>query len=141
MCLLNNQQKLKIAEQDITCWKAITIEMGDFRPFYRREYTIPHDVVYGKQPYKANGDAVCEAHKDIVYPCVWSAGLIHTFKSKKDLALLEYSNSLMFECKIPKGTEYTEGWDNSGCQCYASKEIVFGEKVFDGREVCWQYRY
>ena len=139
MCLLNNETRLKVAERDIPCMKVITIDLGDFRPFYRRELTIPHEVVCGKTPYKADGEAVCVEREDACHPCVWGGGLVHTYNAKANLITFEYSNALIYKCVIPKGTEYTEGVDERGGKCYASREIVFGEKVFDGREVCWQY--
>lgn len=135
MCLFTKQPTLKIAENDITCYKAIRISMSDYVTWYWGEQ-IPERAVNGLEPYAASGEAVPRPHTDTVYPFTWGGGLVHSFRDLGACENLKGSTTLIYRCTIPKGAEYVEGVAlttvGRPCVSYASKKLVFNERVYDG---------
>lgn len=136
MCLLSPQGKLKKAEKDIPCLKVIRYGdgrgLGSYRAYFQTGCAIPESVVSGERPYVAEG----EAHPSGQWSgFVWNGGLIHTYTTdyNNGASWLAGLNTLIFEAVIPKGTEYVEGTDMMYHPCYASKQIVFGKLLYDGR--------
>lgn len=164
MCLRTKQKRLKLAKEDITVYKVIRIYPGcwdnnikglspiqylieffenyKYKSFYQLS-EVPKDCVEKGTIYKAKGRTekiLSGKGKD--YECyLYSGGLIHTFKYKLDA--LEIANlcpceCIIYKCIIPKWTRYIYGYDDSLCDTYASKRIVFCEPVyFSGKTKEW----
>lgn len=136
MYLHTSQNKLKVAESDITCYKAICLSMSDYVTWYRGEQ-IPERVVNGLEPYVASGEAVPTTCNDAAYPFLWDGGLVHSFRDLDACEDFKTSSALIYRCTIPKGAKYAEGkaltMVGSPRVSYASEKLVFNERVYDGR--------
>lgn len=145
MCLviksLDGKLKLKIAETDIVCYKLImNLSSKYITPW--QQVKIPKACIKGKDEFKAEGELCISDHSN---HCDISGGVIHTFYDEYSALKerishthpeLPFSNSHIFEiweCVIPKGTEYIEGtyrntWGGTYCS-YGSKSIRFVKKI------------
>lgn len=137
MCLYSEENKLKVADQDIVCYKLVDKMVGvEYYTSPIRDFYIPQGVINGKLPYIAEQSSKDNKHD---YTCSvgnlfqFGPGLIHTFKHqpKKIIGYDESSpwKEELFECIIPKGTKYVEGVDTSMCEGYASEKIFFKRKT------------
>jgi hypothetical protein len=149
MCLEVKKTKdgdlpLKIADRDIRCMKVLEKDEYGYRTPYR--YTGLHpDIISGKRDFTAErsvpGDYDEENFviKDVNYAEV-GAGAVHTYAYteesdkaiKCEILFLRRMycprETVVFECMIPKGTEYMEGlYDRH--KCYGSKSIRFVRKL------------
>ena len=134
MCLYCKDSKLKVAEEDIVCFKVVTFDfvVGCYRPFFQfKNHWIPIGVINGLEPYVPEGDAVPECD-ELLCEYAWGRGLVHAYKNRFEggasCLVGPYVN--IYRCVIPKGVEYVEGEDDAGCPCYAAKRLVFGERVY-----------
>lgn len=128
MCIKTKENKLKVAESDIFCYKYLEIgyRSSNFRTPFQRMY-VPSSIISGEKPLKAKGR--CKRIKEWDN-YRWNEGLIHTFENLEDAVqcTMQFSffENAIFKCIIPKGTKYVEGTFNRA-NAYASKEIVFQE--------------
>ena len=139
MCLYinkNDQQPIKVAETDITCYKILEECKLEGCPYMSPyvENPIPASIMIGLYPYVALGEksikCIFGSHPFI------SEGYIHTYKSKivaeemLDICQNRFENDChLFECKIPAGTQYYEGLDDNFLATYASDKIVFVSEI------------
>lgn len=130
MCLISNYPELKVATEDIVCWKILYYNprSGYETPFQHQK--VPKSVVFGEEPFVAdeNDSVIVGLRTDGNFD--YNAGVIHTYVLKYQADYWTYlSMDHLFECRIPKGTLFVEGVDSSGDCCFASKKIVFVRKV------------
>lgn len=174
MCLVTEQNNVKIADKDIVCWKVVEIlNDNNNNRLYVTPYMFKHikkDVLDGKVSFKTD-----EYYRHYGKFAAIYEGYIHTYAvpdnndihSDTDDFLkvinshLEYVNKreifvsspnmlpncrtcpfcigiALFSCVIPAGTEYLQGYDNNdiGFKSYASREIVFKEKLAEWNHKC-----
>lgn len=151
MCLEVKKTKegnlpVKIADKDIRCMKVLEVDEYGYRTPYRYKRLHP-DVISGKKDFTAErsvpGDYEREnftfAHEE--YAEI-GAGAVHTYayteESDKaignEVAFLRRIRCpratvvVVFECVIPKGTEYMEGVYEKH-KCYGSKSIRFVKEL------------
>ena len=150
MCTYSKNDTLKVAEEDIICYKWMAFYYGDvvynektdsfepiksfFTPFLYKK--VDEDILSGKKPFLAEGEIeVRQRSYYNGYINVYGCGLIHTFKSLESfikeygLSLSHRDNVAIFKCKIPKGTKYVEGFDGCGVPCFSSTKIEFVEQL------------
>lgn len=135
MCLVINSAA-KVAEEDIICYKVLEECKLEGYPYMSpfQENLITSEIVCGLWPYVGLGDRTIK--QDNCGQPIVSEGYIHTYKFKtvaEDMCQYltkHFENDChLFECKIPAGTEYYEGFDTNFLSSYASERIVF-EKLF-----------
>ena len=151
MCLYVKDKEPNIAKCDITCYKVV---LRQSRPDSDDEYYSPYryepisgeciDGSKNMEPGEIMAPKnVCLDETNyffgIKYTAYIEGCMIHTYMHKqhaiKDAEHLEnhwgahLQNYDVYECIIPKGTEYYEGTD-SEYRGYASKAIKFIKKVY-----------
>lgn len=137
MCLYSKENKLKVADQDIVCYKLLDKMEGVGYKSPIMGFPIPQGVINGKLPYIAMNNKPKEIKSDYTSSVgnlfQYGPGLIHTLKHQpKKIIGYDKSSHLqeeLFECIIPKGTKYVEGADTSMCESYASEKIIFKRKT------------
>lgn len=176
MCLVTEQNNVKIADKDIVCWKVVEILDGiNNSRLHVTPYMFKHiteDVLDGRVSFKS--DEYYRHYELYGKFSVINEGYIHTYAvpdnndihSDTDNFInvigghLEYVNKretfvfsgmlpncgtcpfcigiALFRCVIPAGTEYLQGYDNDDTEfkCYASREIVFKEKLAEWNHKC-----
>lgn len=135
---------VKIADKDIRCMKVLELDEYGYRTPYRYKRLHP-DVVSGKEDFVAdrNGPGDYEEETFVAYSEDYSeigAGAVHTYAYteesdkavRNEVAFLRRMwcprATVVFECVIPKGTEYMEGlYDRH--KCYGSKSIRFVKEL------------
>ena len=145
MCLEVKKTKdgnlpVKIADKDIRCMKVLEVDEYGYRTPYRYKHLHP-DIIGGKEDFTADrnipGDYDEETFTDMYeeYAEI-SAGAVHTYAYteesdkaiRNEVAFLRRMwcprATVVFECVIPKGTEYMEGVYEKH-KCYGSKSIRF----------------
>lgn len=151
MCLkLNEPTKIKRAENDIVCYKVIeeiTI-FNDWLGLWQTTYLtpcwskqVPKSVIKGNSDFTPDY-VLCQS----TFSEEVKGGFIHTYQHltgavalrqnllamsedfrRKTIKQINYS---IYECVIPKGTEYLEGGDEATfCNAYASTAIRFVKKL------------
>lgn len=157
MCLEVKKTKegdlpVKVADRDIRCMKVLEQRGDGYITPYRYKH-VPDGVVSGGEDFAADrsepGDYELEtrffvsgrAHVEI------GGGAVHTYAytEESDKAIRnevlflrrQYcpQATVVFECVIPKGTEYLEG-TYDGKKCYGSKSIRFVRELirFEGND-------
>lgn len=139
MCLELETCISKIAQEDIPCYKIVACDIHTepkkwYTPYYITE--LSEEQLNGKCPLYSNDifpDFMFITKDNEVH-----GGAIHTYKyefNALDDVKFAYSPSWktelethVFRCIIPKGTIYAEGIYGL-CQGYASKQIIFKEKI------------
>jgi hypothetical protein len=141
---------VKIADKDIRCMKVLEVDEYGYRTPYRYK-RVHQDIVSGKEDFVADrnlpGDYDEETFTDMYYKeyADISAGAVHTYAYteesdkaiRSEVAFLRRlycpRATVVFECMIPKGTEYMEGVYEKH-KCYGSKSIRFVKELirFDG---------
>ncbi len=129
MCLLSDTDIPKIAQEDIMCYKAL-IKVSSIKALFGKGYATPwlETKVRPKGLFKAKGEK--SIFRNCFKPGTYDIGrgFIHTYtgldgsKVPKNLV----GDHRMFECIIPKGTEYFVSIDGEE---YASDCIIFKRKV------------
>ena len=134
MCLrVQKNQRFKYATKDIVCYKALlSCRESIITPYVGIK--INEDTLKGKVPFCAIGKG--ETRNRYLYKSVKS-GYIHTFSENIGDDFLKFGNKA-FKCIIPKGTRYIQGkflgQDDKYYEGYASKKIVFVEKITIGKK-------
>ena len=123
MCLILSKYKknstlFEVAKEDIICYKLLKASSNSLYTAYRG---FPVEGRYLKAKDLPN---IKRSGKGYYL----EEGVIHSFASlgAAHLAILfsslDFTNTVVYECVIPKGTLYCEGLFN-GCKCYGSKQI------------------
>lgn len=125
MCLITTQKEPMVAEKDITCYKALIKlsydDDGYITPF--QGYPVLNDIVNHKGLMKPS--KLSKIEKDSYYTYV-GEGYIHTYANAVEAATFSHSSCEIFECIIPKGTEYYVDSFDGGM---ASTSIRFVRRV------------
>ena len=131
MCLISKYKKAFIADEDIYCYKILSMNSrGEYRTHYLKQ-PVNDSIINGNETFKAIGDEeiVKQQYKSIFsYRYHIGKGFIHTYDRKRAIVQRCNWHSLynkIFECVIPKGTKYYMGENDD----YASKEIRFIREV------------
>lgn len=129
MCLYSLQNKAFISEEDITCYKVVRYRGGKYyAPFVMRR--IPCRYLKGRCLYSAHGEPdirLFGTPKWLDAPVYRVGnGFIHTYGNIHEAFQNSGVNKMVFECVIPKGTEYWKDMDTSEL---ASKVIRFVRKI------------
>ena len=114
-----------VADEDITCYKAL-IKLSCEDDAYItpiKGYPVSNDIVNHKGLMKPS--KLSKVEKDSYYTYV-GEGYIHTYANAVDAATFTDSNCDIFECVIPKGTEY---WADRNGYELAARKIRFVEQV------------
>ena len=120
MCLHTKQKKVKIAKEDITCYKVINPDMTSW---FHTEFKWELGKLY-------------ETEMDFcpVYKTVSQA--FHSYKTLQDLMhgyFQSLSPCMMVKCTIPKGSEYYLGIQDE-MDGYASNKLIANE-ILDVKKV------
>lgn len=125
MCLITVQKEPMAADEDITCYKALIKlsydDDGYITPI--QGCSVSNDVV--NHNGLMNPSETAKAEKDTYYTYV-GPGYIHTYANEVDAVTFSPSNCDIFECIIPKGSEYyVDSFDGA----MASTSIRFVRRV------------
>lgn len=123
MCLFANTKRMKVAKEDIECYKRITFLFNgaDIKFVTPYQWTsVPIDVVLGKEEFSALGSLDAKKGEKEYTIC---GGVIHTYAYERDAAGNQCSDELVVACIIPKGTKYIEGYDGWGNKTIAAEKI------------------
>ena len=126
MCLITEQLKPKIASKDITCYKILLLTSGNFYISPYRHFTFFENQVNPKKVFKAkkswwtiniHGDDLEPFNDNGIDAFTLNSGVFHMYKDYdsavkaiKWLVPREKESYAIFECVIPKGSRYYEGF-------------------------------
>ncbi|MDY5646169.1 MAG: hypothetical protein SPF22_04080 [Candidatus Onthovivens sp.] len=126
MCLITNQLKSKIASKDITCYKILLLTSDNFYISPYRHFTFFENQVNPKKVFKAkkswwtiniHGDDLEVINDNGIDAFTLNSGVFHMYKDYdsavkaiKWLVPREKESYAIFECVIPKGPRYYEGF-------------------------------
>ena len=136
MCLFAKTKRLKVAKEDIKCYKRITFLFNDDKIKFVTPYQwtiVPIDVVLGKEEFSALGNL--EATKEKCGGYTIFGGVIHTYAFERDACESQCSDELVVACIIPKGTKYIEGYDGWGCKTIAAQTIKIDAGFKNEKEI------
>ena len=132
MCLFTEEREPRIADRDITCYKIVSVRGGKYyTPYVKRR--IQKRYIIGRDLYCAHGELNIKNCSNAFYVAHRFAnnnqffaigkGFIHTCGGTAEEAFKHVgSDQQLFECIIPKGTEYYVGYEG---YVLASKVIRF----------------
>lgn len=135
MCLFAKTTRLKVAKEDIRCYKRITFifncdKIKFVTPFQCT--AVPIDVLLGKQKFSALGNfAAIKGEGEYII----RGGVIHTYAYERDACESQSSDELVVACIIPKGTKYIEGHDGWGNKTIAAQTIKVDAGFKDEKEI------
>lgn len=135
MCLFAKTKRMKVANEDIRCYKRIAFKFnGDKIKFFTPYQCtiVPIDALLGKQEFSALGnlEAVEEKGEYAIF-----GGVIHTYAYERDACDNQCSNELVVACIIPKGTKYIEGYDSWGYKSIAAQTIKVDAGFKEEKEI------
>ena len=126
MCLVTEQLKPKIASKDITCYKILLLTSDNFYISPYRHFTFFENQVNPKKVFKAkkswwtiniHGDDLELFNDNGIDAFTLNSGVFHMYKDYdsavkaiKWLVPREKESYAIFECVIPKGSRYYEGF-------------------------------
>ena len=132
---------MKIADKDIRCMKVLEQRRDGYITPYRYKH-VPDETISGEEDFTADRSAPGDYELETRFPVSGRArveiggGAVHTYAYteesdkaiRNEVAFLRRQYCLratvVFECVIPKGTEYMEGVYEKH-KCYGSKSIRF----------------
>lgn len=135
MCLYTKKREPRIADRDITCYKVVSVRCGKYyTPYVKRR--IAKRYIIGRDLYCAHGKSVAKNCSNAFYVANHFAnnnqffaigkGFIHTY-GRVDVAFSKIAlNREVYECIIPKGTEYYKDYES--CEL-ASTAIRFVRRI------------
>lgn len=135
MCLFAKTKRMKVAKEDIKCYKRITFLFnGDEIKFTTpcQGTIVPIDVLLGKQEFSALGNL--EAKKGEKEYVIFG-GVIHSYVYLRDACENQCSDELVVPCIIPKGTKYIEGYDSWRYKNIAARTIKVDAGFKDEKEI------
>ena len=123
MCLITKQSQSKIASKDITCYKVLLLTSDNFYISPHRHFTFFENQVNPNKVFKAkkswwtiniHGDDLELINDNGIYAFTLNSGFFHMYKDY-DSAVKAIKNAsiesyVIFECVIPKGSHYYEGF-------------------------------
>lgn len=158
MCCISKEKKTKTAETDIRVIKVIQKKANGYRTPYRHCY-LKKDIIDGERPLIAYCNKWVKLKKAlfrhffgkrmVITPIfgriiaddmgtdklyVYEENLIHSFPSEMNINFTDNNKGFeVFDCIIPKGSEYIEGETYSfhsnlhvsKTKTYASSQIIF----------------
>ena len=144
MCLelKKGNSKVKIAEEDIVCWKWLRLHKNGklFSPYQCNRYYLNDRM---KDDVRVNKNATDSRGEDITHTL--DRGCFHTFKHYDDAkfasgdstwewsSILSSTFNLVVKCIIPKGSKYYEGdfclFRCEPMESYASKELKITDEI------------
>lgn len=139
MCLTTKTKEPLYAEEDIVCYKVVKESKAEGCPYMTpyEESLIHEKAIKGIWMFVAHGIKKIEESNSLNTSYDIGEGYIHTYKY---LPHGKYMNEYMelhhdgefhlFECIIPRGTEYYVGSDLNGFTSYASERIKFVKKIY-----------
>ena len=126
MCLITEQLKPKIVSKDITCYKILLLTSDNFYISPYRHFTFFENQVNPKKVFKAkkswwtiniHGDDLELFNDNGIDAFTLNSGFFHMYKDYdsavkaiKWLVPREKESYAIFECVIPKGSRYYEGF-------------------------------
>ena len=126
MCLVTKQSESKIASEDITCYKVLLLTSDNFYISPHRHFTFFENQVNPNKVFKAkkswwtiniHGDDLELINDNGIYAFTLNSGFFHMYKDYdsavkaiKRLVPREKESYAIFECVIPKGSRYYEGF-------------------------------
>ena len=129
MCLITEQLKPKIASKDITCYKILLLTSDNFYISPYRHFTFFENQVNPKKVFKAkkswwtiniHGDDLELFNDNGIDAFTLNSGFFHMYKDYdsavkaiKNSVTGERESSVIFECVIPKGSHYYEGFTST----------------------------
>ena len=129
MCLVTEQLKPKIASKDITCYKILLLTSDNFYISPYRHFTFFENQVNPKKVFKAkkswwtiniHGDDLELFNDNGIDAFTLNSGFFHMYKDYdsavkaiKNSVTGERESSVIFECVIPKGSRYYEGFTST----------------------------
>lgn len=136
MCLASINREPNITENDIVCYKILEKTKDKKYPYKTpyRQTPINREIINGTQEFIGLGNRNKKQH--LLTTTMVSEGYIHTFKYfliaiEECKYLSKYGDEYcLYECIIPKGTKYYEGFDAQVRTTYASEKIKFIEKIY-----------
>lgn len=134
MCLITTNPTIKIAQEDIICYKWLrTPSSGELiSPYYRYIYNIGE-----KQPIKK---LVLEIYKPEIYKQGKEGTLVYCIE--EGYHTRNVPRSLNHICIIPKGTAYIDGLENGieGEYNRVSETLIVTGEVFSDKEITNQLK-
>lgn len=139
MCLITKTYEPKIAQEDIKCYKVLKYSRYGknkyFTPF--NGILISDTIINGAANFWAKGERnVLPWHYDKKkFSYNVGGGFIHTYKEYYEKVKYQYKSYqwneyAVFECIIPTGALYYEGYDsNTEVESYASNCIKFVKRI------------
>lgn len=130
MCLYTTETKLKTAKEDIICYKVL-IQYSSatilYTPYVYK--TIKLIDMFLHNPIKADGLVRKRKQFKNDQPS-FNLGLIHTYIIARDAQTMITAPAYkLYQCIIPKGTKYIDGYDGMGKLTYASKQIIIQQQI------------
>ena len=131
MCLYLKSSKVRIAKEDIICYKFLVKEVGSYFTPYQSSLIEVGKLIEDTE------SLMIEKTSKRDFNFILYGGMFHTFKdieaARKDVRWFANNMSrvneyVIFKCIIPKGTEYYEGTFEA-YKCYASKKLIISEVV------------
>ena len=135
---------VKIADKDIRCMKVLEVDDEGYHTPYRYKRLHP-DIIGGEKDFAADRNIPGDYEEETFvfmreeYAKI-GAGAVHTYAYTEDSDKAIRSEvtflrrmwcpraTVVFECVIPKGTEYMEG-EYEMHKCYGSKSIRFVKEL------------
>jgi len=137
MCLFAKTKRMKVAKEDIECYKRISFvfkDNGEINLVTPYQWTIvPIDVALGKKEFSASGSLETKKGEKGEYTIF--GGVIHTYAFERDAVCNQCSNELVVACIIPKGTKYIEGYDGWGNKTIAAEKIKINAGFKEEKEI------
>lgn len=132
MCLIATEKNPKTAEKGVRCYKILD-KNGDIYKTPWQRCLVTNEML--------NGDEALEPMPGEV-PNLGtrkSGGFIHSInglgEAQRLLGTLQrlfsdlIKNPVIFECEIPEGAEYFEGFDNNYYSGFASNKLMFVKEI------------
>lgn len=111
MCLITDWKKSKVAEEDIICYKVYEDSWNGYTSPYEGSPIPKFNKITHVDYFQETSNKNCYSNH-----CYYG---FHSFKNRKDNRVIPslIHSTRVFECVIPKGTKYYEGY----IRCYIPK--------------------
>ena len=134
MCLIATNKKPKKSKENVVCYKILD-KIGDTYKTPWQRCLITNEMLNGEESFKPDADEIPNVGTRK------SGGYIHSVNGYEEAQrLLDtlkrmfsdlIKNPVIFECVIPKDTEYFEGFDNNYYSGFASNELKFVKEIVE----------
>lgn len=153
MCLYSDTNEIKIAKNDIVCYKVIQnikdvnpsvleyktyfIDLDkfncDFEDVYYVTpfYTCP--VIFGKvyheELFEQTVREIFSFKPEKSLYTEFNGNMFHSYMDKDSCSCIEVEGAIIVKCIIPKGSKYIVGEDYDINLCYGSETIIYKEII------------